>query len=515
MKTYMHLIAFILASVSFAQEEVNALPTQVKAIYSLSASSAISEKDLSYYIASKYGKKVIDLTQPEAAEIIVALQSGTIELETIKTPIAEQNTTAKPKALEMAAILEPGMSKLFHFRDRSVRQGTIESVEDEIVVLITKTGKFRIPKTEFLSETADVTIRNGERYNGIVLAEKPESFLIRTNFGDATIQKTEIVAIKRFHGGIMAKESEDKRKFYQGDQELIHIFRDPTAFPLRTNTAYISGLSIGYGLTDRFMITSRFGSNFAGDINLHPRMQFYHRKTAKRERAMAYGFGFHRNYPVKSIVGKYSHAVKKISKTETPNPSEDADVSSEYLNNTEELSLSSALGESDATMIYAEFYLVYSSRRVNPNGRGKIGYNLGIKTSNAFYKRNSMLAKPKSSSSGGTGIVNTTSYEWDQNALYAVPFRAWLSLEYDLRKDLKFLASTWIDNGWKSKSFGEVLSDYTGDDNSSAFTLDAPGGKSELFDFDFGFMYAMNESFRIGVHFNQPYIDFYWEFYEF
>ena len=88
-------------------------------------------------------------------------------------------------------------------------------------------------------------------------------------------------------------------------------------------------------------------------------------------------------------------------------------------------------------------------------------------------------------------------------------------IEYDLRKDLKFLASTWVDNGWKTRSFGKVLSDYTGNDGSSAFSLDSRDGKAELFDFDFGFMYAMNENFRIGIHFNQPYIDFYWEFYEF
>ena len=82
-------------------------------------------------------------------------------------------------------------------------------------------------------------------------------------------------------------------------------------------------------------------------------------------------------------------------------------------------------------------------------------------------------------------------------------------------KDLKFLASTWVSNGWKTRSFGQVISDYSGNDGSSSFALDSRGGKAELFDFDFGFMYAMNETFRIGIHFNQPYIDFYWEFYEF
>ena len=65
------------------------------------------------------------------------------------------------------------------------------------------------------------------------------------------------------------------------------------------------------------------------------------------------------------------------------------------------------------------------------------------------------------------GVTLIDDYEWDNSALYAVPFRAWLSLEYDLRKDLKFLASTWVSNGWKTRSFGQVISDYSGNDGFS------------------------------------------------
>ena len=36
-----------------------------------------------------------------------------------------------------------------------------------------------------------------------------------------------------------------------------------------------------------------------------------------------------------------------------------------------------------------------------------------------------------------------------------------------------------------------------------------------MFDFDFGLLYAPTDNFRIGVHFQQPFIDFYWEFFEF
>mgnify|MGYP000167934760 FL=1 len=150
--------------------------------------------------------------------------------------------------------------------------------------------------------------------------------------------------------------------------------------------------------------------------------------------------------------------------------------------------------------LYAEAFLVFSSRRVNPTGRGKIGWSMGVKVSNAFVGRDDIIKK--------TASGNTVS--WSTEGKYAVPFRGWLSLGYDLRKDLKFVGSAWVDNGYKTMSLSDTFDDYT--DN---FSLDAPGGDVSMIDFDFGILYAVNESFRVGLHFQQPYIDFYWEFFEF
>ena len=54
-----------------------------------------------------------------------------------------------------------------------------------------------------------------------------------------------------------------------------------------------------------------------------------------------------------------------------------------------------------------------------------------------------------------------------------------------------------------------MLEDYVN------LSLDSPEGRHVPIDFDFGFLYAVNDNFRVGVHFQQPYIDFYWEFFEF
>ena len=56
------------------------------------------------------------------------------------------------------------------------------------------------------------------------------------------------------------------------------------------------------------MVTTQFGSNFNGDLNLNPKMRFLHKKTSDRETAMTWGLSFHRAYPIQKIISKYSHA---------------------------------------------------------------------------------------------------------------------------------------------------------------------------------------------------------------
>jgi hypothetical protein len=46
-------------------------------------------------------------------------------------------------------------------------------------------------------------------------------------------------------------------------------------------------------------------------------------------------------------------------------------------------------------------------------------------------------------------------------------------------------------------------------------SLESAAGTVSMIDFDFGLQYTVNENFRVGLHFQQPFIDFYWEFLEF
>ena len=464
---------------------------QQKAIKNLSHQSGMSDADLNNYIMQRYVLPLDKLSQSQGAALITDFQNNTISKASIMSKPAVKKTPqlsiAEKKALLTAAsVLEKGMKKRFHFKDGSISEGEIINVDNEVVTLSTESGEFKIPKTEFLAETAEITNKKGEKFVGNVLSEDEEEFRIRTQYGDATIHKKNIDKMSRFHGGILDKKTEARKKFYTGEAVLLSVFIDPTATPLSPNTFYISGMSLGYGLTDRFMLTTKYASNFNGDLNLHPKMRFYHKKSADSEKSMAFGLGFHRSYPIESIIGKYSHAIK---------------LPGERTLNDSELELDDVM-KPDSLLpdnpMYAEAYLVFSSSRINPSGRGKVGWNLGAKVTNAFSNRDKYIKEE---------------YSWDKS--FKVPFRLWASLDYDLRKDLKFVASMWADNGYKTLNAGTAFDDYTGSDGSQPLSIDSIRGKESLVDFDFGILYAVNENFRIGVHFQQPFLDIYWEFFEF
>ena len=483
-------IALILFSAFLFAQDGTILPGQKSAIQSLSTAAGFTSADLNTYLVQNYGQTLDGLSRTQGASVIKEFQAGSA----LKPAAAQQKNS-----LAVASILEVGMKKRFHFTDGSVRDGEIVSIENGVVGIKTGSGTFNIPANQFLSETAEIKNKKGELFKGVVLGETAEEYITRTSFGDAVVQKKGIQSMKRYHGGILDKQSEERRKFYQSEAQLLSVFMDPTAFPLTGNTFYLSGLSVGYGLTDRFMITTKFGSDFNNDLNLHPRMRFYHRKSAEKEVAAAWGLGIHRKYPSKTVIGKYSHAInitnssgtKPLNEMTKDNTTDDGDA----------LTIDDVAIEEDGRRLYAEAFLVFSSRRVNPTGRGKIGWSVGTKVSNAFVGRDDIIKKV---TAGGDSI------SWSKEGKYSVPFRTWLSLEYDLRKDLKFVGSAWVDNGYKTMAFGDTFDDYT--DN---FALDSPGGEVSMIDFDFGILYAVNESFRIGLHFQQPYIDFYWEFFEF
>ena len=104
MKSHRYLIVLFLTAFLIGQDGP-ILPGQKSAIKSLKSNSGYSDADLDAHLLQSYGKTIDELTRVEGAEVIRAIQAGSVA----KKPKESTN-----KSLEVASILEPGMKKLFH-----------------------------------------------------------------------------------------------------------------------------------------------------------------------------------------------------------------------------------------------------------------------------------------------------------------------------------------------------------------------------------------------------------------
>jgi len=493
MKNIKSLILFIIWVVALSAQDASILPAQKSAILTLASNNGFTQIALDNYLELNYHSTLDNLSKDNAVKVIQSFQIGdkpSAELSSsnpmtqLTRPLAEKQVVAEAAVLK-ASILEEGMSKRFYLVDGNIISGTILKITGNVCQIETPDGTLNIPNSDILEETAKITKKDDTRYVGPVLKDNQQEMVIRSKYGDVVINKKDIKDMDRFHGGKRVAWAEEKKTFYQGEAVLTDIFMDPTAFPLPAHTFYVSGLSLGYGFTERFMLRTQFGSNFSGDLNLQGHWRFYHRPTAAKESAAAVGMNLHRNYPMKNLVARYSQFVEVRPGV--------------TLNDQDNMNVSYVMEDPEASGVYAEFYFVQSYRRTMESGRGKVGAHFGARTNTFPLLKNNILNAD-------------SSFSWMDNGEFAIPFRLFAGFEYDLSKNMKFLAEVWADNGNKYRSFSQAWDDYFGDD--TRFVLDSASGKYSMLDFDFGFLYAVNETFRLGIHFQQPYLVFYWELYE-
>jgi hypothetical protein len=487
------LILFLLLTVSvslFAQDEERLLPTQRDAIVTLSSARGFSSDALNNFLIQKFGKPLAELSRRNAAETIMLFQGN-------NPPVPEQSRSLPPAPEPVAAqnngggqllaqFLEEGMSKRFHLVDGNIIQGTIVKIEGGICQLQTQEGILKIPTADILEETAEISKRDESRYVGPVINETVETISIRSKYGDVVLDKKEIRDMNRYHGGKLVPWAEEKKRFYRSQVSLTDIFLDATAFPLEANAMYISGLSIGYGFTERFMVRTSFGNNFNGDLNLKPMWQFYLDRSATQRTGMAVGLDLYSRHDMTTVLANYTQYIQqRSSKKLVTDPS------------LSQISVDQLIRSDHKNMFYAEAYVVYSKLWSLESGRGEMGYHIGLKTNTLPFVRSGVL---------------DAGYQWTSNNLNAFPFRLWGAFEYDLTKSLKFAANVWADNAYRYRTLTEVRRDYFSD--GTPFTLDAKGGEYRMIDFDFGFLYAVNDSFRFGVHFKEAYFVFFWRILE-
>jgi len=378
-------------------------------------------------------------------------------------------------------ILEVGMSRSFHLRDGNIISGTITEIQgDTMTVIETPDGMLRIPAKDILAEKVDLSKTDFTRFVGAVLSEDDFSISIKTSYGVVVILKRDIQTMDRYYGDKKESWQEEKKRFHSVE-ELIDIFSDPTAFPLQIHTVYLSGLSLGYGFTDNFMLRSQFGYDLVGDLNLHPFYRVLHKTTGTSEMSIGIGAKLYNRHKIKIQADKYSHWIIDEGKTEN-----------NRLSDANSTNVEDALKERDKKEFFADLYIVLSSRESLSSGRGKWGWHIGAQTSTMIFNKPELIE----------------GYKWDDQ--FAAPYRIWTAMDYDLNKKLKFLIEMFADNGYKFIEFQDVADSYFGS-SGEAFTIETQAGEYQPLSLDFGFLHTVNQTFRYSVHFQAPFVIFYWK----
>ncbi|MBT3267414.1 hypothetical protein HN371_09695 [Candidatus Poribacteria bacterium] len=383
--------------------------------------------------------------------------------------------------------LSVGMSKVFYMRNGDMFKGSVQAIADDgVVTLETSDGVLYIPASQFLKETARVTKNSGTQYRGEVLSEDPVGFALRTNYGEIVVSKTDIQSMSRYLGEKQITRREERRRFFQGDETLTHLFLDPTAFGLEERTFYVTGISLGFGFTRDFMLMSRMFDSVNGDINLGPQFTLLKRRRGSSEIAVAIGGRLYTTHDMRQEYSRYGHFIDyngaKVDDLDRHDPMRDVE---EHL-----VDASKRANEE----VFGELYGVMSWRGGLRDGRGKWGLHLGART-------NSLAWQDRPALKAGS--------EWRSFK----PYRVWLALDYDMSKRVKFLTEVFADNGWRWRNFESVVEDYFSDDTPGV--LNFTEGTYRPVDIDLGFLIAPTDTLRIGAHFQDPYITFYWKFAQF
>jgi len=122
-----------------------------------------------------------------------------------------------------------------------------------------------------------------------------------------------------------------------------------------------------------------------------------------------------------------------------------------------------SVGDIDSDSPWAEFFTAYTISTLNSDERGRSDYTFGA--SITTFKGEDLMP------------------------------RAYFAYTNDIRRNLKFLAELYWDPYYASFFTREIATEK----NSTSLGI------------DFGFIYAFNEKFRMGIHYNQPWLVLYYK----
>ncbi len=360
--------------------------------------------------------------------------------------------------------------KTFHLKSGDTVTGSVKSETDSTYVIDTAFGEITINKKDVKQEEAFIFLKSGDKLRGIIVSESDEGVTVKAKFGEVFISQDKIERIDfksmgRARGQFSRPGQVERGRWYYGNERLIDIYFDPTGYVLEENVLYLSGLSWGYGLSEKVHITSKWGGYFFGDLNFRPKFMLFKTGDLKSEKSMSVGFHYHmRGLPDKRELKTWDRLEEYWWDDETGNEYEDTLITRhEWVKVGSKLENGNYDNNSfDGGEMWWEVFGAFTVSNLKKSGQGRINHTVG---------------------------ASFTSYPG-----YDLMPRAYYAVSADARRSLKLIFEVFYDPYWTS------MLEFAEEKHVSDI------------DFDFGFIYAYNEKFRIGIHFQRPWIAFYYKF---
>jgi len=360
--------------------------------------------------------------------------------------------------------------KTFHLKSGDTVTGSVKSETDSTYVIDTAFGEITISKNDVKPEEIFIFLKSGDKLRGIIVSESEEGVTVKAKFGEVfvshdKIERIDFKSMGRARGQLTRPGQTERGRWYYGNERLIDIYFDPTGYVLEENVLYLSGLSWGYGLSEKVHITSKWGGYIWGDLNFRPKFMLFKTGDLKSEKSMSVGFHYHmRGLPDKRELKTWDRLEEYWWDDETGNEYEDTLITRhEWVKVGSKLENGNYDNNSfDGGEMWWEVFGAFTVSNLKKSGQGRINHTVG---------------------------ASFTSYPG-----YDLMPRAYYAVSADARRSLKLIFEVFYDPYWTS------MLEFAEEKHVSDI------------DFDFGFIYAYNEKFRIGIHFQRPWIAFYYKF---
>jgi hypothetical protein len=302
-------------------------------------------------------------------------------------------------------------------------------------------------------------------------------------------------------------------EFALGEEKLIDTFFDPRADVLEEGTLYLSGLSFAFGVSEKLQVSSRWADYFWGNFNIRPKYQIFKKGNWEKESALAVGGHFHTYWQPDKLTWQSSDApVTVIEKNNDYGNNDDQDTL--YLNYGGYFPMGATV-KGNRIETHTDCYDCDEDEKLKVNETDNLDFMFEFFTAYTFSKARKGM-KGRISSTIGALVQVPLGYD-------EYPYRLFGSLDIDVTPQLKIIGEAFYDPFFldinnRTSSDDCFLFDCLASDHWTYKTDPDEKITKDQFEtirpihFDFGFMYAVNEHFRIGIH-NQPYIlAFYWKF---